>query len=81
MSDGSEAQELFQSNIFEISRLQGKLNRSKAQSSDGYRQFNDACILLTECRDLLEIVWDTGMHYPIQELIAKIDAFYPRGEG
>ena len=62
MSDGSEAQELFQSNIFEISRLQGKLNLSRAQSSDGYRQFNDACKLLTECRDLLEIVMDTQLH-------------------
>ena len=80
MSDGSEAQELFQSNIFEISRLQGKLNLSKAGETDAYRQTRESFALLGECRDLLEIVWDTEMHDAIQELIAKIDAFYPKGE-
>ena len=80
MNDGSEAAELLQSNVFELSQLQGKLKRSKLQGEDAYRQFADSLALLRESRDLLEVVFDTQLHEQIQALIKKIDSFYPQAK-
>ena len=77
MNDGTEAAELFNSNIFELSQLQGQLKRSQIQSKDAYRQTGDAFALLNECRELFEIVMDHQLHNDIQDLICKIDEFLP----
>ena len=75
MNDGSEAAELHESNLFDIQQLKAKLNFAKSQSSDGYRQLSESLLLLGECRDLLEVVFDTQLHSQIQALIKKIDSF------
>ena len=81
MNDGSETQELFHSNVFEIASLRAKLKIAKAQNqSDGYTQANEAFALLREARDLLEIVFDTQLHEQIQSLVKRIDEFYPQGD-
>ena len=61
MNDGSEARELYHSNLFELTSLRTKLYLSFA--------------LLQECRALLEVVFDTQLHSQIQALIKKIDSF------
>ena len=76
MNDGSEAAELFNSNIFELSQLQGQLKRAKLQSDDAYRQTGDAFVLLNECRDLFEITaLESPLRKDILDLIARIDSF------
>lgn len=79
-NDGTEAVELFHSNIFEIASLRGQLKRSQIQSNDAYRQTGDAFVLLKECRDLFEIVMDTQLQQDILELVLRIDEFLPQGE-
>lgn len=80
MNDGTEAAELFNSNIFELSQLQGKLKRSKLQGDDAYRQLGDSLALLRESRDLLGVVMDHQLQTDILNLICKIDEFLPQGE-
>ena len=76
MNDGSEARELHESNLFELSILQGKLKRSKLQGKDAYRQLGDSLVLLGECRDLFEITaLESPLRIHIMELIARIDSF------
>jgi len=79
-NDGSEAQELHQSNVFEIGQLQRSLKLAKAQAGDGYKQSGDANALLVKCRDLLELVMcdDKQLQRDCQELVFEIDEFYPR---
>jgi len=78
MNDGTEAQELLHSNVFEISQLR----RAKAQAGDGYAQARAANALLVKCRDLLELVMcdDKQLQRDCQELVFEIDEFYPQGD-
>ena len=80
MNDGSELQELFQSNAFDIQRLKTNGKLKDAQNVDLARQLRDSFALLREARDLLGVVFDTQLHEQIQALIKKIDSFYPQAK-
>ena len=79
-NDGSEIAELHESNVFEIQSLRTKLNLAKGQSIDLGNQLRDSFTLLKETRALLEItmVKDPQLHNSIQELIVRVDEFYPQ---
>ena len=80
MNDGSELQELFQSNIFEAARAKTSIKLIDAQNVDLARQLRDSFALLREARDLLGIVFDTQLHEQIQSLVKRIDTFYPQAK-
>ena len=75
MNDGTEAAELHESNVFEISKLQRQLRLAQRGATDAYNQTRESLRLLGECRDLFEVVMDTQLHEQIQALVKKIDAF------
>lgn len=75
MNDGSEVAELHESNVFDIQQLRAKLKLSRGLTDDAYNQTRQSFVLLGECRDLLEVVFDTQLHSQIQSLIKKIDTF------
>ena len=75
MNDGSEAAELHESNLYDIQQFKAKLKLAQGQSEDAYNQTRESFTLLQECRDLLEVVFDTQLHSQIQALIKKIDSF------
>ena len=79
-NDGSETAELFHSNIFEIASLRAELKLAKAMSVDSGNQLSQSFVLLAECRAMLEIamVKVPQLHNSIQELIVRVDEFYPQ---
>lgn len=80
LNDGSETQELFNSNISDIAMLQAKLSLAKGQSTDLGNQLRDSFALIRESRSMLEIamVKDPQLQTQILELITRIDEFYPQ---
>ena len=75
----------YQKAILRIIELEDQLanrlaeaNLYKGMSVDLGSQLRDTFALLKEARDLLAVVMDTDIHDDIQELIERIDKFYPR---
>ena len=79
-NDGSETAELHELNAFDIQSLRNELKLAKAMSVDSGNQLSQSFVLLSECRALLEIamVKDPQLHNSIQELIVRVDEFYPQ---
>lgn len=81
MNDGSELSELIESNVFEAQRFSTK----DAQNVDLARQLKDTFALLRESREMLARFSNFSTHaftvIECDELIRKIDAFYPPTTG
>ena len=81
MNDGSELQELHESNAFDISQLQIKLAGLWRHARLLKQHNDDSLVLLQECRDLLEVTaLESPLRSQIQALIKKIDSFYPQAK-